>query len=187
LCSCSKTEKKVTEKAVTEEAVTEELVTKKPAYFTDLIEFKGKLYEKDSDEPYTGDVTDSTGGIYFGEGYVHLGYRTGKWLIKKRIKAAPIFREMFYKDGKKVYDKQFFDNGEVEFHTTYWENGESKKFQKFNEKGEKNMESNYDENGETHGFFMTLISPGDTLTGFYEHGEVTNSGINQKPLNQQKK
>ena len=207
LGSCSKTEKKVAEKAVTEETVGEKLVTKKPVYMSDLVEVEGKLYEKYSDVPYTGDVIDTTYWVRAPdstEGYIHLGYRTGIWLTKKYRKTIvldfvfpdslvskeksgvygrDILLEISYKDNKLIYVKSFHENGEIELFTTYWDNGEKKKMDRFNDKGGVTSKMSFNENGRSHGYFLEINSEGDTVSSIFRHGELINTSRNSKSNN----
>ena len=194
LGSCSKTEKKVAETAVTEETVAEKTVSKQPVYLSDLVEVEGKLYEKYSDKPYTGDVSDTTGwGDNIAQGYIHLGYRTGNWVVNRYVLfpdisppdslvtwVSPIVAEVSYKDNKMVYQKIFHDNGELNIYTIYWDNGERKLSERFNDKGEKIREFNYDENGEFHGNVMSVSSDSTINSAWYEHGEIINSSFETK-------
>ena len=170
-CSCSKTEETIAQKPV----------TKNEVYFSNLIEVERQLYQKYSDEPYTGDVIDTTNvpKNEVRKGYVQIGYRTGKWLTKNKFNSI-VSQERLYKDGILV-EQRDYENGLTRRHATFWDNGNDQKMQIFNDKSEVEIEINYDENGEYHGWYQ-MITGDDSYYGIYKHGEIEYMYINDEPM-----
>ena len=139
---------------------------------SDLYEVEGKLYKKNSETPYTGSVIDTVPAsrAHIEEGYIHLGYRAGKWVAIREDGST--FQVKEYKNGKIISDNRFFVNGEKSGEITYWDNGKQKTLKTYNELGEHQFTSNKDENGEFEGYQYSVTNNKDTVQSYYMNGET---------------
>ncbi len=168
----------------------------------ELYEVEGKLYEKNSENPYTGNVINRwPDGSPHTTGYVHLGYRAGEWITKRpdevilsktnykngKLETKGSYYEngetrrwSRYNNGKLESETSYHENGETHFSKDYWPNGKEKSMSRNNEKGENQILLSWDEDGKYDGLisFVHPVSK-DTMIALFTHGEETVTGIQE--------